>query len=68
MCEVVGHRRTIGLGSDMDGGFSASKLPEGIDLPCDLATLAAELRARGWSEGDVEGFAWGNWARFWGIP
>jgi membrane dipeptidase len=68
VCAVVGNRACVGLGSDMDGGFSASKLPEGLDLPRDLTKLAEELNRRGWSDADIEGFAWGNWARFWGIP
>jgi microsomal dipeptidase-like Zn-dependent dipeptidase len=28
--------------------------------------LAEALSARGWSDEEVEGFAWGNWVRFWG--
>lgn len=67
VCEVVGHRRCVGLGSDMDGGFSAEHLPLGINAPRDLVRLAEGLRDRGWNDEDVEGFAWGNWARFWGI-
>jgi membrane dipeptidase len=67
ICQLVGHRRCVGLGSDMDGGFSAEKLPEGINGPADLPRLAEELNRRGWSDGDVRAFTWGNWARFWGL-
>lgn len=67
VCEIMGHRRGIGLGTDMDGGIKATDLPRGIDTPRDLHKLCETLRARGWSGQDVEGFAWGNWARFWGI-
>ncbi len=67
VCEVMGHRRGVGLGTDMDGGIKATDLPRGIDTPSDLHKLCETLRARGWSEHEVEGFAWGNWARFWGI-
>lgn len=67
VCGVVGHRRAVGLGSDMDGGFTAAVLPAGIEHPRDLAKIAEGLRSRGWSDGEVEGFAWGNWARFWGF-
>ncbi len=62
-CEVIGDRRHVGLGSDMDGGFPASRLPEGIDLPGDLLKLAEALRDRGWSDGEIAGFAHGNWDR-----
>jgi membrane dipeptidase len=65
ICDIAGHRRAVGLGSDMDGGFAASRMPQGIDFPRDLDKLAATLRARGWTEPDIEGFAWGNWTRFW---
>lgn len=65
MAEVAGRRDFLALGSDMDGGFSAERLPAGIDLPRDLERLAASLRSVGWSESEVDGFAGGNWARFW---
>lgn len=67
ICQIAGNRQSVGLGSDMDGGFSAEKLPEGINGPADLPKLADELGRRGWSDADVHAFAWGNWARFWGI-
>ncbi|HYE02231.1 MAG TPA: membrane dipeptidase [Phycisphaerales bacterium] len=65
VCELAGHRRAVGLGSDMDGGLSAADLPEGINGPRGLMRLAEALERRGWSERDVEGFAWRNWAGFW---
>lgn len=66
VCELTGGRRGVGLGSDMDGGFSALKMPEGIDLPAHLDGLLGALRARGFDDADLEALAWGNWARFWG--
>jgi membrane dipeptidase len=66
VCEIAGDRRHVGLGSDMDGGFGASRLPEGIDTPAGLSRLAEGLRDAGWSDDEVRGFAWENWARFWG--
>lgn len=65
LCGVAGHRRHLGLGSDMDGGFAASLLPEGIDAPMDLGKLSDGLARRGWSDAEIEGFAWRNWADFW---
>src|SRR5690606_23338569 len=65
ICDVAGGRGHIGLGSDIDGGFAADRLPDGIDLPRDLARLAEALQARGWSDGDIGPLAWGAWARFW---
>lgn len=65
ICELTGDRRHLGLGSDMDGGFAADRLPHGIDLPRDLGRLAQSLDARGWSAGDLASLGWGAWARFW---
>ncbi len=64
IAELMGGRDRVGLGSDMDGGFSADWLPQGIDSPCDLTILIDGLRERGWSENEIEGFRFGNWARF----
>ncbi|MCC6676172.1 MAG: membrane dipeptidase [Phycisphaerales bacterium] len=65
ICSLLGHTRGVGLGSDMDGGFSRDILPEGIDRPRDLERLAEGLSRRGWRDSDIDAFAWGNWARFW---
>ncbi len=64
IARVMGRRDGIGLGSDMDGGFSAAELPVGIDRPADLSLLTAELKARGWTEGEIAGFCRDNWLRF----
>jgi membrane dipeptidase len=64
VCEIMGHRRGVGLGSDMDGGFPPTGLPTGLDHPCKLDALADALRAAGWPEADVEAFRHGNWLRF----
>lgn len=65
VCGLVGHRRAVGLGSDMDGGFSATMLPASIDRPEHLDRLADALGGRGFCDDDIHAFAWGNWARFW---
>ena len=64
VCSVMGHRRGVGLGSDMDGGFGPESLPEGLDHPARLGALAGALRDAGWTEDEVEGFRAGNWRRF----
>ena len=65
ICELVGDRTHVGLGSDMDGGITANDLPDGVSTPSDLAKLADALRARGWSDADLASFRRGNWDRFW---
>ena len=64
VCEIMGHRRGVGLGSDMDGGFSPGWLPAGLDHPRKLEALAEALRDAGWPDEDVEGFRHANWHRF----
>lgn len=65
VCQVLGHRRAVGLGSDMDGGITADELPQGIRRPIDLRKIADALGDRGWSDDEVRGFAAGNWLEFW---
>ena len=67
VCAVAGDRRHVGLGTDMDGGITADDLPKCIDTPGDLVKIFAALGERGWSEDELVGVAWGNWARFWGL-
>lgn len=64
VCDVLGRRDAIALGSDADGGFGASALPIGLDHPTKWGALADALIARGWSEAEVRGFTNGNWRRF----
>jgi len=68
VCQTVGHRRAVGLGTDMDGGFSAKKLPEDLDRPEHLPRLLEALRDAGWNDEDCAGFAHDNWARFFAEP
>lgn len=59
--QIMGRRDGVGLGSDMDGGFGAHFLPQGISAPSDLIKIAGGLEALGWSDSEVEGFASNNW-------
>ena len=63
ICDLTGSRAYVGLGSDMDGGFSAARLPGGINRPADLERLTDELASRGFSDEDIGAFRFGNWAR-----
>lgn len=66
VCDIAGHTRAVGLGTDMDGGISAHDLPAGINAPADLVKLTDALRTRGWNQNELDGFALGNWAAFFG--
>ena len=60
---VMGHKRGVGLGSDLDGGITRNEIPAGIDTHEQMGLISDELRTLGWSDEDVRGFAWGNWAK-----
>ena len=62
--ELMGHRRGVALGSDMDGGFGPDSLPVGLDDPRRMESLADALRDDGWSDDEIDGFRRGNWHRF----
>lgn len=64
VCALAGHRLAVGLGSDMDGGISALKLPRHLNHPAHLGRLLDALADRGFSDDDRFNFAAGNWARF----
>ncbi|HTV48134.1 MAG TPA: membrane dipeptidase [Phycisphaerae bacterium] len=61
---LTGRSDLIALGSDMDGGFSSEFLPEGIHFPKDLWKLSEALSQKGFTNEQIEQFAWRNWNRF----
>jgi membrane dipeptidase len=65
ICHVTGSVDHVGLGSDADGGFSAARLPDGVQRLADIQRLAEGLRAAPyhWSDAAIEAFAFENWAR-----
>lgn len=67
ICEVANSRRCIGLGSDMDGGFTADRNVQSVDCPAHLPRLAETLAHAGWPDDDIHAFAYRNWARFWNL-
>ncbi len=63
VCQVAGHAQSAGLGSDLDGGFGQSSAPAELTSVADLHKIADLLRARGYSEPDIEAVMGGNWLR-----
>jgi membrane dipeptidase len=62
--QLAGSADCVGLGSDMDGGFSTDHLPRGLEEPKRLPRLLEALATAGFSDGDLANFAFGNWRRF----
>jgi membrane dipeptidase len=64
ICQIAGNARHVGIGSDLDGAFGTEQTPADLDTIADLARVPDLLRARGYSESDVEDIAHGNFIRF----
>lgn len=67
ICQLTGTSKHVGIGSDLDGGFGAHDLPEGINREADLVRIFEELQTRGYSEADLRGIAHDNWERFFSL-
>ena len=63
-CQLAGNARHVGLGSDLDGAFGTEQTPLDLDSIGDLQKLPGLFRARGYSEGDINGVLHGNFLRF----
>jgi membrane dipeptidase len=63
VCQVTGSAAHVGIGSDFDGGFGTQSIPDGLDTVMDLWSIGDALRARGYSEADVEAVLSGNMLR-----
>lgn len=64
VCQVTGSARHAAIGSDLDGGFGTEQSPHDLDTIADLQKLSGLLKARGYSQQDVELILHGNWLRF----
>ena len=64
ICQIAGNARHVGIGSDLDGAFGTEQTPLEVDSIADLQRLGPLLRARGYTSGEVEGIAHGNFVRF----
>lgn len=53
----------VGLGSDLDGGFTTKDAPQGIETVADLRRIGEALGARDVPEPDIEKILGGNWLR-----
>ena len=63
ICELAGNARHVAVGSDLDGEFGTEQTPHDVNTIADLQKLPGVLRARGYSQGDIEGIMHGNWLR-----
>lgn len=64
ICQLAGNADHIGIGSDLDGAFGKEQCPADLETIADLQKIPDLLRARGYSEEDVQKVMHGNWLRF----
>lgn len=63
VCQVVGHARAVGIGSDFDGGFGREAVPAEIESAADLPKIGAALAEHGFDDADVRAILRENWLR-----
>lgn len=64
ICQLAGNANHIGIGSDLDGAFGKEQCPSDLETIADLQKIPDLLRARGYSEEDIQKVMHGNWLRF----
>ncbi|EIJ38653.1 Zn-dependent dipeptidase, microsomal dipeptidase [Galbibacter orientalis DSM 19592] len=64
ICQLAGNTSQVGIGSDLDGGFGLEQSPHDIDTIADLQKIPELLKARGYSEKDIQGIMHGNFLKF----
>ena len=64
ICQLAGHARAVGIGSDLDGGFGTEQTPMDLDSIADLQSLSGLLSTRGYSAEDIAGILHGNFIAF----
>jgi len=64
ICQLAGNANHIGIGSDLDGAFGKEQCPLDLESIADLQKIPDLLRARGYSEEDIQKVMHGNWLRF----
>jgi membrane dipeptidase len=64
ICQLAGTARHCGIGTDLDGGFGREQCPMDLESIADLQRMPELLRARGFTDADVEAVLHGNFLRF----
>ena len=63
VCQLTGSARYVGIGSDIDGGFGAESMPQGIDTTTDFWKLNDVLAGMGYTSDDIRAILGGNFLR-----
>ncbi len=63
VCQLTGNANHVGIGSDFDGGFGRTAIPNELDSIRDLHKIGDMLSQHGYSAFDIENIMGGNWLR-----
>lgn len=64
LCQLAGHHFSVGLGTDLDGGYGREQVPVGVDSIADVQKIAAILSTRGYDQEAIAAIFHGNWLRW----
>ena len=64
ICQMAGNAKHVGIGTDLDGGYGTEQTPMDLDSIADLQKIPDLLRARGYSQADIEGIMAQNFIGF----
>lgn len=64
ICQITGNANHVAIGSDLDGAFGREQCPYDLITIADLQKVPVILKNRGYTDGDIEKIANGNWLRF----
>jgi membrane dipeptidase len=63
ICQLAGHARHVGIGTDLDGGYGREQSPGDLDTIVDLQRIPHMLAERGYTAADIDAIMHGNWLR-----
>ena len=64
VCQLVGHCRSVAIGTDLDGGYGYEQTPIGLDSIAKVNGLRGVLRQRNYDDEAIEAIFCGNAIRF----
>jgi membrane dipeptidase len=61
VCQLAGNTKHAAIGTDLDGGYGTEQTPRDLKTYRDMQKIPDLLRAKGYSEADIEAIFHGNW-------
>jgi membrane dipeptidase len=64
ICQMAGSAKHVCIGTDLDGGYGTEQTPMDMNSIADLQTIPALLKAKGYTDEDVDGIMYKNVIHF----